>query len=123
MLQKSINKFKGGYSQDVAEKYVGVDLPFINVTEEPEPIHFYDQSAKRYTDDIIGYRIYVAQKYGDYVQNPISVRINSSIPDDLSFGQKVQFKNLEACVIREKSGFSKTYFRASEIRKVKNEKN
>ena len=109
------NKTQGGYSTEVANRYVGVDLPFINVTQKAEPIHLYDQNTKRYTDDIVSYRIYVAQNYGDFIQNPIPVRVNSKVPNDLSFGQKVKLKKLQACIIREKTGFSKTYFKADGI--------
>lgn len=116
------NKSKGGYSQGIANQYVGVDLPFINVTQKPEPIHFYDQKTRKYTDDIVGYRIYVAQNYGDYVQNPIMIRINAQIPKNIEFGQTIKLKGLEACIIRNKEGFSKVYFKASQIEVLKNEK-
>lgn len=116
MIQNFKNvKNKGGYSQEIASRYVGPELPFVYVTEKPEPIHFYDQGMKKYTDDIVGYRIYVSQNYGDYVQNPIEVRINSKLPNNLHFGQEIRLKNLQACNVRNSDGFSKTYFKAGKI--------
>ncbi|WP_283597052.1 hypothetical protein [Ligilactobacillus aviarius] len=108
-------KAKGGYSQEIASQYVGVDLPFVYVTEKPEPIHFFDQETRKYTDDIVGYRIYVTQHYGDYVQNPIMVRINTQISKNIKFGQSVRLKGLEGCNIRNKDGFSRVYFKANKI--------
>lgn len=114
------NKGKGGYSQEIASQYVGVNLPFINVTQKPEPIHFFDQETRKYTDDIVGYRMYVAQNYGDFLQNPITVRINAKIPSNLKFGQLIRLKELEACNIRNKDGFSKIYFKATRIEVISN---
>lgn len=116
------NKAKGGYSQEIASQYVGVDLPFIDVTEKPEPIHFFNQEKRKYTDDIVGYRIYVAQNYGDFVQNPITVRINAKLPSNLNFGQLVKLKDLKACQVRSKDGFSKIYFKAKRIEVISDEK-
>lgn len=115
------NKGKGGYSQEIASQYVGVNLPFVYVAEKPEPIHFFDQVTRKYTEDIVGYRIYVTQNYGDYVQNPIMIRINTQIPKNIEFGQTIKLKGLEACIIRNKEGFSKVYFKASQIEVLKDE--
>lgn len=116
------NKAKGGYNKEIASQYVGVDLPFINVTEKPEPIHFFNQKTRKYTDDIVGYRMYVAQNYGDFLQNPIMVRIDTQIPKNIEFGQTIKFKGLEACNIRNKEGFSKVYFKANQIEVLNDEK-
>lgn len=116
------NKGKGGYSQEIASQYVGVNLPFINVTQKPEPIHFFDQKTRKYTDDIVGYRMYVAQNYGDFLQNPIMVRVNTPIPEKIKFGQTIKLKGLEACNIRNKDGFSRVYFKANKIEVLNDEK-
>lgn len=116
------NKSKNGYNKEIAGRYVGTDLPFVYVTEKPEPIHFFDQEMKKYTDDIVGYRIYVAQNCGDYMQNPIMVRVNTPIPEKIKFGQSVRLKGLEGCNVRNKDGFSKVYFKANKIEAFNNEK-
>lgn len=122
MLQNNKNNYKGGYSTEIASRYVGVNLPLINVTEKPEAIHMYDQDAHRYTDDVVSYRIYVVQNYGDYLQNPIAVRVNSKIPAEFKFGQKLRLKNLKGCLIRDKNGFSKPYFKADSVEILNEEK-
>lgn len=104
MLQKKFNNsnssdFTGFMKREVVEN-VGInpDLTFIFAGVEPETINAWDDEARSYTDQVVGYRYPVMQDTTDengnsFQQNPVLVRVDGD-PLNLNFGDKVQFTTL-----------------------------
>lgn len=104
MLQKKFNNsnssdFTGFMKREVVEN-VGInpDLTFVFAGVEPETINAWDDEARSYTDQVVGYRYPVMQDTIDengnsFQQNPVLVRVDGD-PLTLNFGDKVQFTTL-----------------------------
>lgn len=117
MLQIGKNR-QGGYSSSTAARYVNADLPFINVTERIEEVQEYDKQQHQYLEKLDHINIYVTQNVGDYIQNPIKIKIMGRVPQNLKFGDKIKLIGLEACVVRN-NGYSQVYFRAQSVEILK----
>lgn len=77
---------------------INPDLTFIFAGVEPETINAWDDEARSYTDQVVGYRYPVMQDTTDengnsFQQNPVLVRVDGD-PLNLNFGDKVQFTTL-----------------------------
>lgn len=113
MLQIGKNR-QGGYSSTTAARYVNADLPLINVTEQIEEVPEYDKQQHQYLEKLDHINIYAVQNVGDYIQNPIKIKIIGHVPNDLKFGNKIKLIGLEACLVRN-NGYSQVFFRAKSV--------
>lgn len=114
----SINNKKSGYSHELAAQYLSSDLPMINVTQKPEEVPVYDSDNHKYLDHTDHINIYVVQNAGDFIQNPLRIKITGFVPKDLKFGDLVKIKGLEACRYRN-NGYSQVFFRGNEVKIIK----
>lgn len=114
MLQIKNKKSNGGYSASIAAQYVSADLPFINVTQRIEEVQQYDRENHQYLEKLDHTNIYVCQNEGDYVQNPLKVKITGTVPRNLKFGQEIKLKGLVACRITN-NGYSQVFFKANRV--------
>lgn len=115
-----INNKKSGYSQELAAQYLSGDLPMINVTQKPEEVPAYDSDNHKYLDHTDHINVYVVQNVGDFVQNPLRVKITGFVPKNLKFGDLIKIKGLEACRYKN-NGYSQVFFRGKEVKIIKEE--
>lgn len=115
------NSTKSGYSQDTALRFLNQDLEMINVTLQVEEVHRFDKATRQYLPEIDHHNIYVCQHVGDYVQNPIKVKITGNVPKNLTFGQTIKLKKLEACQVKV-NGYNQTFFKADSVEIIKGDK-
>lgn len=120
MLQIKNKKSNGGYSASIAAQYVSADLPLINVTQRIEEVQQYDNENHQYLEKLDHTNIYACQNVGDFVQNPIKIKVTGSVPRDLKFGQKIKVKGLVACRIRNK-GYTQVFFKADRVEILRKE--
>lgn len=120
VLQINNKKSNGGYSASIAAQYVSADLPLINVTQRIEEVQQYDRENHQYLEKLDHTNIYACQNVGDFVQNPIKIKVTGSVPRDLKFGQNIKVKGLVACRIRNK-GYTQVFFKADNVEILRKE--
>ena len=104
VLQINNKKSNGGYSAGIAAQYVSADLPLINVTQRIEEVQQYDRENHQYLEKLDHTNIYACQNVGDFVQNPINIKV----------------KGLVACRIRNK-GYTQVFFKADNVEILRKE--
>lgn len=128
ILRKAVKKVlqirnkngNGGYSASIAAQYVSADLPLINVTQRIEEVQQYDRENHQYLEKLDHTNIYACQNVGDFVQNPIKIKVTGSVPRDLKFGQNIKVKGLVACRVRNK-GYAQVFFKADRVEILRKE--
>ncbi|WP_145382632.1 hypothetical protein [Staphylococcus epidermidis] len=98
---------KGGYSAEIASKYIGNKKPIYSLSTKVYPQQRFENNQP--TGEIIAYKAWFVQEG----LPPFMVKFESEVTLP-NFMTVITFENLEACEIRYD-----VYFKASDIKEVK----